>query len=147
MGDNYRDSTTPLAAIFFKTALIGLAVGALLSVTVHMVPLGASAPLEAGKLPLVLLSGAGLGAILGGSSAACSLALHSLAKGLTRVQRAVAAGIGGAAGVLLPPLLILGPSLLTATTTWWLPVCTVAGALLAVITTRPLRDRVEKATS
>lgn len=139
MGNNDEDSATPLSAIFFKTLVAGVAVGIVLSVITHLLPLGSSAALDAGKLPLVLVSGASLGALVGGTSAACSLALHSLARRLNRAARATAAGVGGAVGVLLPPLLVLGPLVTAGAASWWLPVCMLAGAALAVLSTRPLR--------
>ena len=138
MGINNGDTTTPLSAIFFKTVIVGVAVGTVLSVITHLLPLG-SPGLDAGKLPLVLISGASMGAVLGGGSAAGSLALHSLTKKLKRLTRALAAGVGGALGILVPPIVALGPSTLANTSSWWLPLSMIAGAVFAVVTTRPLR--------
>jgi hypothetical protein len=139
MGNTSGDSATPLSAILFKTVLVGVAVGVVLSVTLYLLPIGGAAPLDVGTLPLVFLSGASLGARLGGGSAACSLGLHSLARKISSALWATAAGIGGAVGVLLPPLLLLGPALFTSAARWWLPVCVLAGTAWAVVATRPLR--------
>ena len=139
MGNTYGDSATPLSAIFFKTVVVGVAVGVALSVTLHLLPVGGAAPLDVGRVPLVFLSGASLGALLGGGSAACSLGLHALARKISSGLRATAAGIGGAVGVALPPLVLLGPALFTSSARWWLPVSVLAGSALAVAATRPLR--------
>ena len=139
MGNSQRDATTPLSAIFFKTVLVGAVVGIVMSVSLSMVQWAQGGTSGVAAWPLVLLSGASLGGVLGAGSAALALGCHVLARNAPATLQAAAAGLGGAAGVAVPPILVLGPAIQSISAIWLLSSCMLAGAGWAVVVTRPLR--------
>jgi len=139
MGNRREDSATPFSAIFFKTVLAGGLTGVVIVVALHLVRWATGGALDAGAWPLVFLAGASLGGVLGAGSAALALGCQVLARNTPATLQAVAAGLGGGAGVGVPPLLVLGPAIRAGNSIWLLSLGVLAGAAWAVWVTRPLR--------